>query len=284
MVGEYLLRNIPNDYTYKRNYLDKNAKQLEGLILGSSHAYRGIIAEDFDSETFNAAYISQSLDIDFLIFDKYQRELINLDFLIINITYPSLFSSVKTSTESWRLKNYNLYYNFNLGLKPTNYSELLSNSFDLNWKRFKQYYINAENNLIQSSELGSGSRDGGIDLISSSKAAAKRHTKLNLPYFKDYIKGLNEIIKVANENNVKVIITTTPAYKSYLVELNPHQLNVMDKTLDSIVHSNNNAFRFNLLDDIRFIETDFYDGDHLNSEGAKKFTSALNSYLKELSD
>lgn len=284
MVGEYFLRNIPNDYTYKRNYLDKKAQHLKGLILGNSHAYRGIIAEDIFLKTFNSAYISQSLDIDFLIFDKYQRELINLDFLIINITYPSLFSSVKTSTESWRLKNYNLYYNFNLGLKPTNYSELLSNSFELNWKRFKQYYINAENNLIQSSELGSGSRDGGIDLISSSKAAAKRHTKPNLPYFKDYIKGLNEIIKVANENNVKVIITTTPAYQSYLVELNPHQLNVMDKTLDSIVHSNNNAFRFNLLDDIRFIETDFYDGDHLNSEGAKKFTSALNSYLKELSD
>ncbi len=284
MVGESLLRNIPNDYTYKKNYLDKNAKNLKGLILGSSHAYRGIIAEDFNIETFNAAYISQSLDVDFLIFDKYNRELKNLDFLIINITYPSLFSSVKTSTESWRVKNYNLYFGFNLGYKPTDYSEVLSNSFDLNWKRLNRYYINSESNLIQSSELGSGTKKGSINLVKSGKTAAKRHTKPDLPYFKEYIMGLNEIIKVANEHNVKVIITTTPAYKSYLTELNPLQLNVMDKTLDSIVHSNINTFRFNLLNDVRFIETDFYDADHLNSEGAKKFTSALNSYLKELSD
>tara|TARA_R110002072_G_scaffold117281_14_gene248273 strand:+ start:5324 stop:6178 length:855 start_codon:yes stop_codon:yes gene_type:complete len=284
MVGEYLLRSIPNDYNYKRYYLDKNVNNLNGLILGNSHAYRGIIAEDFDSMTFNAAYISQSLDIDFLIFDKYQNELKNLEFLIINITYPSLFSSVKTSTESWRVKNYNLYYNFNLDLKPTNYSEVLSNSFNLNWKRLKQYYVNSEVNLIQSSELGSGTKEGSIDLVKSGKIAAERHTKPDLPYFKDYIIRLNEIIKVAKENNVKVIITTTPAYKSYLIELNPHQLNLMNKTLDSIAHSNNNAFRFNLLNDAGFIETDFYDGDHLNSEGAKKFTSAFNSYLKELSD
>ena len=39
---EILLRNVPNDYQEKKEYLDKHASEVETLILGSSHSFYGI--------------------------------------------------------------------------------------------------------------------------------------------------------------------------------------------------------------------------------------------------
>lgn len=152
---EYYLREIPNDYSYKNSYLQENAADIKVLILGNSHAYRGVIPEKLNLKAFNAAYVSQTLDLDFLVFDKFKEQLNSLEFVIINISYPSLFSSLKISKESWRLKNYNLYYNLNITSNPKNYSEILSNSFIINKKRFSRYYVNNES-LILSSTLGGG--------------------------------------------------------------------------------------------------------------------------------
>ena len=35
---EISLRNIPNSYSYKKEYLDKHSEELEILFLGSSHS------------------------------------------------------------------------------------------------------------------------------------------------------------------------------------------------------------------------------------------------------
>lgn len=81
-VLESFLRAIPNDYSYKKKYLDENAEDLELLILGNSHYYRGILAEDLNINSFNAAYVSQSLNLDFLIFNMAH---IKIDSKILNI-------------------------------------------------------------------------------------------------------------------------------------------------------------------------------------------------------
>src|SRR5574339_19425 len=73
-VMEGLIRNIPNDYSYKRGYLDKNAGSIEVLFLGSSHAYRDIDPALIHANSFNAAYVSQSLYYDNRILKKYETQ------------------------------------------------------------------------------------------------------------------------------------------------------------------------------------------------------------------
>ena len=61
---ETFLRQIPNDYTLKREYLDKNSDSVQVLVLGSSHAIHGINPALMNKRSFNAANWSQSLDYD----------------------------------------------------------------------------------------------------------------------------------------------------------------------------------------------------------------------------
>ncbi len=70
LIGELALRNIPNDYSLKRDYLDKNAQNLKTLVLGSSHFYRGVNPDFLEQPAFNAAMVSQTLDYDLKILEK----------------------------------------------------------------------------------------------------------------------------------------------------------------------------------------------------------------------
>ena len=52
IIMEILLRNIPNDYLFKKKYLDEYSSEIETLILGSSHSLYGFNPEYFTSKTF----------------------------------------------------------------------------------------------------------------------------------------------------------------------------------------------------------------------------------------
>ena len=87
---EVLIQNIPNDYSHKKGYLDKNAAQIETLILGSSHSFYGLDPTFFSSKTFNGSHISQSLKYDLEILKKYEGNFKNLTAVVLPISYFSL--------------------------------------------------------------------------------------------------------------------------------------------------------------------------------------------------
>ena len=86
---EYFLRQVPNDYIYKSNYLDEHSNEIEVLILGGSHSYFGINPDYFTAKTFNAGNVSQPLNIDFKLLEKYQNNFKSLKIIIIPMSYRS---------------------------------------------------------------------------------------------------------------------------------------------------------------------------------------------------
>lgn len=64
IVVEILVRNIPNTYQTKNDYIIKHQNQIETLILGSSHLFMGLAPEYLDENAFSLANVSQTLDID----------------------------------------------------------------------------------------------------------------------------------------------------------------------------------------------------------------------------
>jgi hypothetical protein len=192
-----------------------------------------------------------------------------------------LFKSLGTGVEYWRLKNYNLYYDFHITNNPKDYSEILSNTFDVNKTKIINYYCHHKN-PITASKLGSGPVRGQKDLKKKGIDAAKRHTDTTMPYFKEYIKELDNIIEYGKENNIKIVLVTSPTYHTYSENLNNRQLSLMSHLLDSITKNNQNVFWADYLKDKNFTKEDFYDGDHLRLQGAKKFTEILNQKLDSL--
>ena len=72
LLIEVLTRAIPNDYTYKRDYLNNNSNIIRVLFLGNSHAYYGVNPAYINQNSFNAAYVSQSVNYDYQILKKYK--------------------------------------------------------------------------------------------------------------------------------------------------------------------------------------------------------------------
>ncbi|MDR3272343.1 MAG: hypothetical protein LBT29_02505 [Flavobacteriaceae bacterium] len=279
---ECLLINIPNDYSYKKNYLDKHSSEIETLILGSSHTFYGINPEFMAENTFNASHVSQSLDYDFAILTKYQNNFSNLKVIVLPISYFTLWGNLSLESESWRVKNYVIYYGITQNAGITDYSELLSNTASVNKGWLYKYYIHKENN-ISSNSLGWGTSynsSNAKDLQETGKTAAKRHTQddiyseKNEKLLKGNIKTLNLFADFCQERNIKLILITTPTYYTYRENLNKKQLDKMFQTINDFCTQNHCPY-FNYFESSDFVAKDFYDADHLNEIGAEKLSKKL---------
>jgi hypothetical protein len=280
---EYLLRYIPNDYKIKRQYLDKNSSKIEVLFLGNSHAYYGINPKYIDFISFNAAYVSQSLDYDYEIIKKYENSWDNLRFIVIPIDYSTLFTNLSFSVESWRIKNYEIYFGLSKSIIPLNKFEVLSVKTRHNLSRLKSYFINHNMPKITTSPLGYGNINyTKKDLEITGNMAAKRHTKSDfslLQYNKDIFL---EIIKLAEKRNIYILLYTSPSYKSYVSKLNEKQLEVQMNTIHEFLQSYENISYYDFMNDTAFGENEFRDADHLNHIGAQLLSIKINSILNDL--
>ncbi|MDR2474834.1 MAG: hypothetical protein LBD45_03150 [Bacteroidales bacterium] len=277
---EYLLRQIPNEYAYKRHYLDKNSNKIETLILGSSHSFFGINPAFMMENTFNSSNVSQSLKYDFKILTKYQNNFKNLTTIVLPIDYFSPWQDLAAGSENWRVKNYVLYYGMK-SFKLNDYSEFLSIDLQKNLTRIKDHYITG--GAISYSDLGWGTAynsSKSLDLIKTGQTAAQRHTndifsKENQETYTKNLAILNSILNFCNQHNIKLILITSPTYNTYRENLSKIQLNKMFETIYNFVDEHKDVTYLNYFADTDFTEQDFYDADHLNEIGAEKFSRKL---------
>jgi len=279
---EFLIRNIPNDYKYKKEFLDANSDDIEVLFFGSSHTYYGVNPKYISGKAFNASHISQSIDYDYEILKKYKEKLKMLKYIVVPIDYFTLFSRVSTGGEAWRVKNYGIYYGIKKGYNINEYSEILTIKPSLNMQRIYSYYLNKKSPLT-SSVLGYGiNYKKQMDLEKTGKIAAKRHTKSDKKYFEKNKIILQKMIDIVKRKKVKVILYTSPAYRTYVSNTDTNQLKMTLQAIDIAVESNSNCEYYNFFEDSTFKASDFRDADHLNKFGAKKLSLKLNDILSDL--
>jgi len=285
IIMEILLRNIPNDYLFKKEYLDKNSSQIETLILGNSHSFYGLDPLYFTSNTFNASHISQSLNYDFEILKKYQDKLNNLETIILPVSYFTFIGKLEASAESWRVKNYNIYYGMQSSKSLIDYSEVLSNQFNLNIMRLINHYMHGRT-TVTCTQLGWGTSynsKNAQSLVETGEIAVMRHTRYDTEsedyqeIFNENIRILHSIIQWCHENNVKILLLTLPAFETYIQHLNLHQLNTTIKITNEICSKYDNCIYENMLSDTNFVAADFYDADHLSEIGAAKLSKRINN-------
>lgn len=278
---EFLLRRIPNEYSIKRDYLDKNAPDIKILILGSSHAYRGLNPEYFSQPAFNAAMFSQSLDYDLKIIERYKNELENLNTIIIPISYFTLFSNLDLGIEKWRIKDYNIYYDFPKGSNGDFSTEIFNTPVKRNIARVKDFYFHKEDNVEMRPNGWEGNDKTAtlLELKETGIKAASRHTINSHIVLDDNIKYLNKIIDIASNQNWQVLIVIPPAFETYTEKLDKSQLHLTIEHCENISIKNSHVKFINLLKSSEFILNDFYDADHLNTQGAKKLSVLLDHLI-----
>jgi|WetSurMetagenome_2_1015567.scaffolds.fasta_scaffold07256_6 hypothetical protein len=291
---EVKARNIQNGFSMKKNLLEKNIENIDILVLGTSHGYFSINTEIISDKSFNLAMYSQDLYYDFMLLDKYKEKLKNLKCVILTISYFSLWYDLGGSIEKWRKYFYKEYF----GIKPKSrlsFSDIIdvkSYSFAF-FYRFENVLISTINPKLFISGCNMNTLGWNTDTTSSSMDSTEMSmlkgkgrfdctdAVINKDNFKDNIKLIDEFIKYANDNNIKLIFITTPVSYIYNFYVDQNNCNEFQKYINRQV-DNKNIFYLNYFIDKRFSIKDFYDTDHLNGNAGMKFSRILKDTLESL--
>lgn len=285
---EYGMRNVPNSYSFKKNWLDLNISSVRIWSFGSSHGLYGISPRYFSKPAFNSAHVSQPLKYDAFIFEKYIEQADSLEWVILPISYFTMTSKMEDGEEWWRIKNYSLYYDCPYHEWEPKYNiEIIGNplSFYKQIKRVGRYWIKGiDDNSCDSLglDLGYSKTKRGEEWYMNGHNRVELHTQ-NLKLLNDIIqenrKYLESVIKKCEEKNVSVLLLTTPACSTYYECVDSAQYSLMTETCEEMAQKYNNVQYLNLFKDSRFVEEDFFDADHLETDGAAKLTKILDEYI-----
>ena len=215
----------------------------------------------------------------------------SLQYLVLNIDYWSPFSSLETSDEWWRAKNYSIYYGsaYHQGEIKYNYELAVHklSTFKNALTGLKIILGLGQYSNINVNELGFGvnylSKNRSLDWHNG-KPNALRHNvwiegEMPLNLINTNRKYVSAIIEKFVQRDIKVLLITSPTYKTYRENLDTNYLKLKDEFCRSFVNEGNNVAFADFSNDIRFVEEDYFDANHLNEIGAKKFTTIVNDQL-----
>ncbi|RCW92081.1 DUF1574 family protein [Winogradskyella arenosi] len=279
---EIALRHIPNDYRFKHSEITLQKDAIKTLILGSSHSMYGMNPEYFTKKTFNLGHISETIDLDYLMLKAYIDRLPELKTVVVRLSYTTLHEQLGEGAEAWRLKDYQLYHHLKVSNKLKYKSEVLSVKLKNNLSRLKAYYVNDED-MISVTKSGWGyfeneHANGALEDLGV--YAAKKHTLRSSALVKANTLFLKQLVELCENKGVEVLLVTLPAHKSYRNHLNTTQLETIIKAGTKMEETYKNCRYYNFMADKTFGAADFYDADHLNASGAKKFSQLINSLIE----
>lgn len=270
---------------------DKFSRVPEGIKicnLGSSHGLYGFCYDDIDEEytCFNFALSSQSLVYDEKILGFYQKNIAPNAVVFVPISDFSLFGKPEDQEKNFEARN-KRYYNFLPESLITNYDKITGclQNYPLLTAYEKTAAVFLGVHFSQESDMWSATADD-IDLKNNVQESYMRHLvtdKLDenqkLIINEDNISALFHIIKRCRDIGARPVLITTPLLKEYTdtVRKNaPEFEKEFTQTLDAIL-SKTSVEYYNYSHDKRFSENHglFFDGDHLNKNGAKKFVAIL---------
>ncbi|WMI65934.1 hypothetical protein RBH94_01965 [Aestuariibaculum sp. YM273] len=280
---EILLRQIPNAFEAKTAYFEENKNKIEALILGSSHTMYGVNPDFLSSEALNFSNVSQTLDIDYTYLQYLGGQMPKLRYVIIRLSYTTLFEQLSLLEDKWRIKDYNIYGPKRLDFQLNHQFEILSVKLRTNINRILSYYVFKDFKIDFSKKgWGVGRIDKElslIDLEESGMSAAKRHTILDQHLYSENLRFLTHILEYCKSKRIKVLLVTTPTHESYYSNLESEQLKLTIDIGERMERMYSNCYYYNLLSSELFSGKDFLDGDHLNAEGATKLSKFLNQKI-----
>lgn len=284
---EYALRQVPNPYKYKYEWMQKNAENVEVLVLGSSHTFYGVQPEFLEGKAFNLANGSQGLTQDLFLLEYWANRYKNLKAVIYPISFSTWFvgRDLKDDIEAYRCRYYKIYMDYNLYPNLPFYSFELA---DYRTAKKKTTKLFSSKKDPEYDEYGWGStyklskkklnqwNDG-----TEAEAAVQRHTAKSWNYIDSNYARMKELANFCKSRNIQLILITTPCWHSYYDNLDKKQLAKMQELTNQFKKEFDIPY-FNYLKDPRFEANDFFDSNHLSDIGATKFTKILNEDLKSI--
>jgi len=281
--------------THDVNKFDYVPSDIEICNLGSSHGVHSYYYKDIEDQyvCFNFALDSQVLSYDERVLECYQNKLAPGGIVIVDISFFAPWGKPETEDESFESKNQRYYE-----ILPPKLIKEYDLYTDVMVYRFPS--LNAGIQQVLSTIISPNNNDASIplsypefnDVVDLSileedvTASCKRHIIQNkrnedgeLFINEEEQQALYKIVEICRKQNVTPIFVTCPYLKEYTDEIASKDPDFYEQFYGWINAISNQLgveyFDYSL--DERFIHdySLFYNGDHMNSLGARKFTDIL---------
>jgi len=288
-ILEIKLSQIPNTYNKKREFLESQLQEIEILTAGSSHG-DAINPDYIKLKTFTLNNAAQDLYYDVQLINKYLDKMPKLKLVILPISYFSLEYQMDR-TKTWTLAPF--YYYF-WGIPPQHWNSFLNpRYFSLTaaygWEKVLQYIENGftDNSweimkttgwwLQGNQELEDTPHESQMGLYSIQMQHIEIMKAERIPA---NMKLLENFIVACQSRNIMVALITTPVHHSYSDFMDPFKYQTMQNNIQYLVDQYHVSYH-NYLEDPRFLDSDFYSRDHVNTKGSIKFSEIIDKEIIE---
>lgn len=287
---EVYFRVIPNAFSGKAHYFHSHLSNIQCLVLGSSHNQNAINPQFMAFPTANIAYSGQDQKLDSTLLFHFIDKMPNLKRVIIELDYHSLEESL--GEEYFRYSWYYHFYDVDNGYvpllhkislyasEPQFFNDLLKESFSPD---ATSYSYNEFGFIIN--DFPGAFADAGYDSLLLSKNASERlklRHKTNDPALASAnMHTVSAMVNACLKRNIQPVLLASPMYIDYRLQEIPEKALRRRKFIDEW-RAHPQVIFLDFEKDPRFVLRDFKNDDHLNPDGAQKFTQLLSDTLRIL--
>ena len=276
-AGEAWLRRQHNPSASKHAWLSAHSREVQTLVLGSSHTYYGIAPELLGVHAYNAAQVSQTLRYDDWLLSAYPFP--RLRQVIVPVSDFTLYEELEDGPEWHLASRYRIYMHCDIhprfgvyGWESTHFPSFCQKLTQL-WKPRRMHWSHLGQGLEYTLADRSDDWDNG-----AARAAHNAYTDLS-----QAPRGIAHLERIAarcHQQGARLVLVMTPLRPSYSSAQLPAQVRDTERRIAAFVARHpHEAVLLDYRAHPSFTAADFYDADHLNTDGARKLSLLIRAAL-----
>lgn len=286
-VLEVLVLQLPFQYTIIEDYMASEGDRIEIITTGSSQMKCAVNPAFMKEPALNFGSTSQHHNTDYAILTQTHDKLKNVNCVVLEVSYSHLELPHNAPT-FWKNNVYLKYYDVNnfgrntyfkdkliFLSRPDIYSRELIDHYVRNKTTVNFNRFGFDENNYNGSFKKKNYEDAEIPFVSS-----EINTSESVQLFEYNTAFLFKFLDYLEAKNINVVLTSLPMHKYYLRDRNLNILHRRDSilTVASERYSNLRVFRKEE-DTVHFKTSDYINHNHLNPDGAKKYTEMLDAFI-----
>ncbi|WP_420379297.1 hypothetical protein [Gilvibacter sp.] len=282
---ELLVGTIPSTYSFVGQQLESESDKIEVAVFGSSQIKNSVNPEYIEKKTLNISSSAQHHNSDFQLLKGLVERLPALKTVVFEVSYGH-FEIPHNTKYYWKKPVFLKYYGINTferTVYPTDSLLYMSHPGFFTTQLFDKF---VRDSMPAFNRFGfdTGNYDGrfkrlGFDLDTIMKDPiniSRRESAVILKYNTAYFK---EMLDFCHQRGLEVVIISPPTFTNYNNKRDAAVLRRRDSILALFQAQYPNLKLLIAETDSRYKVTDFRNGNHLNPDGAEKFSKQLDSLL-----
>ena len=279
LLIEIAVRQIPNNYSYKYDYVKHHGSEIKVIAIGHSQLFDGFWPKYFKETSFNLANGGQHYIENYYILKEILQYMPRLEYCIMPIGYMNVCGKDGDTTFHKKSIYYHEYMNINYGgqLPFRYYYECMSPNRAL--KTIYNYYVRHDSIVFCDST--------GFHLLKRENHNLQDRNLYNYTVNPNekifrikYEVYLEKTYELLHSREVKLVLVSPPYYWNGFLHCNNSQKVYCEEYIKRF-RKRHDVIYINMEDGKQFEEQDFANSTHLTESGAQKFTKMLYNSLYE---